>query len=538
MSGITFTEESWERFMLICKPEQSGKTFVMIQQIIKDFTEPCDGKEVINFIFCDNNLLLTKQTSERVKNDLKEIVIHGESYVEFSSRNDGVAKRDKAAVGWAITGPSQVRNVICCTNGKRVSDITSIIEDFNRCSMWREKFVFKIWLDEADKFDKFIAKKFIPLIESHNNVQIFCLTATPKTLFDKFKHMNVMPIEKTTSPHYHGWEDNKRTIIDNTTFSTEGFIHHVLTENSETIKAGTKWYIPAERKKVSHRTTRDILVKKGFAVFVVNGDGLELTLPNKPEQSMLEGKTEQLNTQIMRLYRENNLEQFPVAITGNVCIGRGISIMSPDFIFDYGILSSCKKLAEASQNAGRLKGNIKGWDNYKAPRVFTTEEFNRVATEWEQKSRRLAEMAFEKQEAGESTVMSKTAFKTMGQDYEYIKHTELFSTIKEVRAFLGRVKSNMGLEDTYTPRLEGFDKHKKKCGGYSVTSKLLSKGMKATDLTADDRITIEKANQISEGACISTKKGSRFLVLPVYESMDTPADQVQYQVRYLNVLKN
>merc|ERR1711991_264346 len=115
----------------------------------------------------------------------------------------------------AITGPSQIRNVICCTNGKRVSDITSIVEDFNKCSMYREKFVFKIWLDEADKFHKFISNQFKPLVENHSNVHTFCLTATPKTLFDKYKYMNVMPIEKTTSPHYHGWEDNRRIIIEN-----------------------------------------------------------------------------------------------------------------------------------------------------------------------------------------------------------------------------------------------------------------------------------------------------------------------------------
>ena len=88
------------------------------------------------------------------------------------------------------------------------------------------------------------------------------------------------------------------------------------------------------------------------------------------------------------------------------------------------------------------------------------------------------------------------------------------------------------------PKPEDYSKHKEQCRGYSVTSKLLSKGMKATSLTAEDRLTIERANAISDGACISTKKGSRFLVLPVYESMDTPADQVQYQVRYLNLLKD
>jgi hypothetical protein len=36
--------DSWLNVQLICKPEQSGKTFIMIQQIIKDITEPIDGK--------------------------------------------------------------------------------------------------------------------------------------------------------------------------------------------------------------------------------------------------------------------------------------------------------------------------------------------------------------------------------------------------------------------------------------------------------------------------------------------------------------
>ena len=75
----------WERFILICKPEQSGKTFIMIQKIIEDMKEECD-KKVINIIFCDNNLLLTKQTSMRVRNDLLQFKNgNDELYLEFSS---------------------------------------------------------------------------------------------------------------------------------------------------------------------------------------------------------------------------------------------------------------------------------------------------------------------------------------------------------------------------------------------------------------------------------------------------------------------
>ena len=80
-------DDNWERFLLVCKPEQSGKTFVMIQKIIKELKEPIRGVKTINIIFCDNNLLLTKQTSERVKKDLAEFEVNGELYLEFSSHS-------------------------------------------------------------------------------------------------------------------------------------------------------------------------------------------------------------------------------------------------------------------------------------------------------------------------------------------------------------------------------------------------------------------------------------------------------------------
>ena len=36
MAEASDPTDSWLNFQLICKPEQSGKTFIMIQQIIKD----------------------------------------------------------------------------------------------------------------------------------------------------------------------------------------------------------------------------------------------------------------------------------------------------------------------------------------------------------------------------------------------------------------------------------------------------------------------------------------------------------------------
>ena len=112
MSSIC--DDNWKRFLLVCKPEQSGKTFVMIQKIIKGLKEPIYGVKTINIIFCDNNLLLTKQTSERVKKDLAEFEVNGELYLEFSSHSR-TKYRCLDSVLDAITYLN-VSNILCCTN--------------------------------------------------------------------------------------------------------------------------------------------------------------------------------------------------------------------------------------------------------------------------------------------------------------------------------------------------------------------------------------------------------------------------------------
>jgi hypothetical protein len=71
-----------------------------------------------------------------------------------------------------------------------------------------------------------------------------------------------------------------------------------------------------------------------------------------------------------------------------------------------------------------------------------------------------------------------------------------------------------------------------------VTSKLLKAGKTVEDLNYDDVLTLDKANRIAPSTCISsTDKGSRYLILPVYENEETPASREMYQVRYISFKK-
>ena len=523
---MSLETDKWLNFQLICKPEQSGKTFVMISHIIKDLSFPIEGKEIVNFILCDNNLLLTKQTSVRVENDLKEYIHEGDVYIELSS-HERTDYHDTASVFQAILVKS-VRNVICCTNGKRMDDIYRLIEDMNTSSFTRGKFHFNIWLDEADKFTKFIDNTLRPVVDMYLNVNVKLITATPQPLFQKYKYMNVLPIENTTSELYHGWEDNVIRVIEK-----EGnfldFAEHVLrVVIPEHVRPGSKWFIPGLSAKRSHEAIKNMCVAKGMAVMCVNGDGIVLTLPITMEVVKFK-KDEEFNNKIKDIYQAHELHRFPFVITGYICIGRGITINSDDFMLDYAILSHFSDKNEASQIAGRMKGNMKGFSNYKQPVVFTTEQFNDVAVEWEHKSRALARLAFEKKENGQPTVIDKTEFKTCDKPYDYVCHPVTFDTFEQAKAFLVTKEREMDGKVRSTKKSVIHD-----CEGYSVTSKLLGPGQTVEDLTKEDRITMEKARAIPNSRSISsTDKGSRYLILPVYQNEDSPPNSVKFQVRYI-----
>jgi len=514
------------RVVLICKPEQSGKTFVMIQQIIKDITYPSCDKVIVNIIFCDNNLLLTRQTSTRVGDALpkSEIQINDETYLEFSSHSRTAYHDANAVIGGIIRN---INNILCCTNGTRVDDTFGIIEGLQNNPATRDRFFFKIWLDEADKYYGFIDSTFKPLVEKYENVALYCITATPKALFMKYQALNVFPLENTTSPEYHGWTDNKIQ-----TFAIEtnclGFAKHILEHHTAAIVPGSKWFIPAELKKKTHESMAKLCGSFGMATIIVNGEGVKFYLPNR--LVVVEKKTDELNKILLKIYREHDLHNYPLAITGNLCVSRGISMMSKDLIFDYGILSCCNNPQQASQDAGRLKGNMKSWPAYKPPVVFTTPKFDKIAIEWEKKSRALAELAFKKQADGLSTIITKNEFKTVGEDYEYIVHPELFKTFAKANVFLKTKSREMKCKVTTS---KGKVIHNTS-GGYSVTSKLLKAGQTVADLCNDDaRVDMAKAETISPSTCISTNKGSAYLIIPVYETMSSPPKSVMFQVRYL-----
>lgn len=406
-----------ESFTLICKPEQSGKTFVMIHEIIEAFKNKKENERIINIILCDNSLLLNNQTKKRLDYDLNTLIFKGTKYIELSSGKNAECKKIEEVFTKIIY--NNINNIIMCTNSVRIDDIVNIITMiYSIKDKYIDDFKFNIWIDESDKYISYLENTFIPLCNKFNNnenkeyIKLWGITATPDKLFKNYNSLQVYPIEDTTSINYHGWNDNNISIYDKSPIYN--FIKDILKSNKSLIKNNTKWFIPGKNTKKSHEYIAKICINFKMAVIIVNGDGIKLILPNQKVKLYL--KNDEFNKKIIDIYDENKLYQYPLAITGYVCISRGISIMSNDFIFDYAILCHFTNNSEASQLAGRLKGNIKHLSNYKIPIVFTTNKFNKAAIEMENKSVELGKVAALKVDEGFQSVISLEEYKNISSN--------------------------------------------------------------------------------------------------------------------------
>lgn len=387
----------FDNMLLVTKPEQSGKTFLMLQYIATLMERNNrSGVEMINIIFTDNSLLQAKQMTKRVGDFM--VNIEGRTYCEFSSKSD---RKTIESVCGAIM-MHKLRDIICCTNSTRIENVIKMIDSLREET--QNRFKFNVFLDEADKFIRYI-NMFHEKYNEDPDINFICLTATPAPLFDVYEYINTLGIEDTTSEHYRGYDECVIKIVD--CFSSHRaivFVQEVLKREDirKDIIPGKVFFVPADPKIISHDHVCSLLVEEyNFAVFVVNGNGIRLSFPG---QNILENKVDELSIQISKMCKQYNIrERFPIAITGNICIGRGISIMMkpseeyPEGLFiNNAIIYDLSNDLEVSQINGRMKGNVKDWSNYQDTAIYTTSRVDEIARYWETKSRELGRKAWEK----------------------------------------------------------------------------------------------------------------------------------------------
>jgi len=349
----------------------------------------------INIIISANSKLLVEQTKTRMTKDLateseagaNDACIKGNVF----SWTSGTKESNITPVDLAFRLLGEIEMVVICAHATRLRYLLQTLERLAACPMFTKK--INIWIDEADnsinlwsKYENILAMRIIN--------QVTLVSATFDSVMSKYKSLSVLPYLQTHPDCYRGLRSATRCEI-NFVGSAPEYVKRVIETNAEKlVKPGMRAFIPGSIAKITHDVIADFLHKEhGFVVIIINGERKEILVPDHEPIDLRcyltveNGQVPtEFNTQLAKLYKENNWARFPLAITGFYCVERGVTFQcGPEegvhdgFMFDYGIIPPIACAAEAYQTMARLFGNVGHIAGYKAVEVYTNAvTFSRV----------------------------------------------------------------------------------------------------------------------------------------------------------------
>ncbi len=378
-------------------PAQSGKTR-KVEELITRFNRFNElvGNAEINIWISANNKLLVHQTTSRFRKDLgtssdsddegeSDAVIKGKIFSWMS----GTKKTNISAKELAFDILGGVDMVILCAHSVRVRYLISMIGYLTVHRAFNKK--INIWIDEADKTIN-IWSKYPELLNNPSINQVTLVSATFNSVRAKYGRLSVLPYEVTYPACYRRLKDANRIVEDVAKSSPVEYIRHVLNKHkAKLVKPGMRAFIPGDYTKQSHEDIAEMLLMLGFAVIILNGTHKELRIPGEDTIDLRpyfdpDEDPNEFSTTLSCMYMENDLDRYPLAITGFICVERGITFQCPPvedehlgFLFDYGIIPPITDKADAYQTMARLFGNVGDFPDYKPCEIYTNSAtFKRV----------------------------------------------------------------------------------------------------------------------------------------------------------------
>uniref|UniRef100_A0A6C0BXX1 Helicase ATP-binding domain-containing protein n=1 Tax=viral metagenome TaxID=1070528 RepID=A0A6C0BXX1_9ZZZZ len=363
------------KMFLLVKPCQSGKTgeaFSHLNGLIEEFNT--EGKQRhIAITFVDNNLILAGQTSIRSQNILKEC-----ESIDFTSKSE-IHSAD--VVRSTILDNPKLGNIICCGHTTRFSDIDWLLPRFPLIK-------FTIYIDEADKIAT--SNKVVDYVNSwerNSNVnQIIMITATSEQLLKKYNNITLLPVNEVTHQNYVRFSEcqymdfNPKIVSDENQYSPNTYYVLEYFKNN-TMNNGEVYFIPTSTKRKDHDEIEDVLIDGDYVNVVIKINALkkQITIlrgqtPTEKKKEIIsfkdiEGSTKKELSHWLGDYYEKNegSTKWRLAITGNICVGRGISIQSEKCSISHAIygpaISSMPK-ANKYQIGARILGNIRNFKKF------------------------------------------------------------------------------------------------------------------------------------------------------------------------------
>lgn len=394
-------------------PAQSGKTRKMEELIQKyklgELFEPVD----INIIISANNRVLVEQTKTRLTKDLatdseegaNDACIKGNVF----SWTSGTKESNITPFDLAFRLLGEIEMVVICAHAVRLRYLLQTLDRLAACPLFTKK--INIWIDEADNSIN-LWSKYESILSMRCINQVTLVSATFDAVVSKYKSLNVLPYLQTHPECYRGLRSATRREY-NFAGSAPEYVKHVIENNiTHLTKPGMRAFIPGSVAKATHDSIADFLHKEhGFVVIVINGERKEILIPEHEPIDLRcyltieSGQVPtEFNTQLAKLYKENNWARFPFAITGFYCVERGVTFQcGPEqgvhdgFMFDYGIIPPMACAAEAYQTMARLFGNVGHIPGYKPVEIYTNAATLSRVEKQEEIAINIARMVAEKQ---------------------------------------------------------------------------------------------------------------------------------------------
>jgi hypothetical protein len=354
---------------MVCmwKPAQSGKTREM-QRIIREE----DGvKTHLNILICSNNRGLVAQTNARMATDLYDEVSSVEEDGEADDRIEGgvyswmsgtkKANIDVGSLAWKVW-KGDVSMVVCCAHKKRFAHLHKLLTELEEARYTKP---VNVWIDEADVSVRYWAdeseysfSKF-PWLR-----QVYVVSATFDAVREYYQRLTIMPFLQTHPECYRGLADCEFVDWAPPAGGAPAYVTEVVNAHPEIAQAGMRLFAPGDIDRASHESIADSLTARGFIVLILNGLKKEFRFPDgrAPVPIAMSFDTE-LSQVLADAYVEHDMECYPFAVTGQLCLGRGITFQSNGFLFDFAILPDMKVDASAYQCAARVLGNTADFDN-------------------------------------------------------------------------------------------------------------------------------------------------------------------------------
>jgi hypothetical protein len=406
-NGETEKKVLHEKYEIMIRPAQSGKTRKM-QELIKDYEKSSNDKSYINILICSRNLNLVKQTQARMKKDLYDQDDEDDES-DNGSADDSI---DKEGIFSWMTGTKKnnisvkelksdiiddnVDMVICCSHKKRIRYVKDLLNLLDASKHFDKK--INMWFDEFDDYVNLWAPANFHENKKVNKIHL--VSATIDAVMELYDLVKVIPYQETYPECYHKFMDSQLIEVESSSSNTVDYLKEVYTKFKALIKKpNIKLFAPGDDEVKSHDHIADYLLGEGFAVAIINGKRKCIITPDDKEnplyieQHVEEGEIMEIGKVIAKMYKQYDLARYPFAITGKLCLSRGITFqvqethesivatngvlstvtkLDFDFIFDVGIIPDMRNNATLYQCVSRTQGNTCNFINYKPPVLFMT----------------------------------------------------------------------------------------------------------------------------------------------------------------------